>query len=59
MQPDQIALLKHDIARHVRICAELATENERLRTALRAIRASTSFKWQEQLISDALREPTP
>jgi hypothetical protein len=31
-------------------------ENERLRTALRAVRACTDPQWQAQLISDALRE---
>lgn len=33
---DEIEALRHDIARHVQIAAELATENERLRAALHA-----------------------
>jgi tRNA/tmRNA/rRNA uracil-C5-methylase (TrmA/RlmC/RlmD family) len=33
-------------------------EIERLRTALRSVRASTDPRWQAQIISDALREKT-
>lgn len=36
--------------------AAAADEIDRLRTALRAVRASTDPKWQAQIISDALRE---
>jgi hypothetical protein len=36
--------------------AAAAAEIERLRTALRAVRASTDPRWQAQIISDALRE---
>jgi hypothetical protein len=35
---------------------EAAAEIERLRTALRAVRASTDPRWQATIISDALRE---
>jgi hypothetical protein len=34
-------------------------EIERLRTALRAVRACTDPQWQAQLIKDALREDQP
>ena len=33
-----------------------AAEIERLRTALRAVRASTNPRWIDQIIKDALRE---
>jgi hypothetical protein len=36
--------------------ARAADEIDRLRTALRAVRACTDPQWQAQLISDALRE---
>jgi hypothetical protein len=36
--------------------AALLAELERLRTALRAVRACTDPQWAAQLISDALRE---
>jgi hypothetical protein len=39
-----------------RLLDECAAEIERLRTALRAVRASTDPRWQAQIISDALRE---
>jgi regulator of replication initiation timing len=48
--------IRSDLERHIAICTDLATENERLRTALRAVRASTDPRWQAQIISDALRE---
>lgn len=48
--------LRHDIERHVGICAALVTENARLATALRAVRACTDPKWANQIIRDALRE---
>jgi hypothetical protein len=35
---------------------EAADEIDRLRTALRSVRARTDPKWQAQIISDALRE---
>jgi hypothetical protein len=35
-----------------------ADEIDRLKTALRAVRASTDPRWQAQIISDALREKT-
>ena len=35
---------------------QLTDEIERLRTALRAVRASTDPRWQAQIISDALRD---
>lgn len=35
---------------------EAADEIERLRCALRAVRASTDPRWQAQLIAEALRE---
>lgn len=39
-----------------RALCDAAAENERLRAALRAVRASTDPKWQAQIIADALRK---
>jgi hypothetical protein len=37
----------------------MLADRERLRTALRAVRACTDPQWQAQLIKDALREDQP
>jgi hypothetical protein len=42
--------------RHSNACLDCASEVERLRTALRAVRACTDPAWAAQIIKDALRE---
>jgi hypothetical protein len=47
-----------DVADGLSSISEMLDEIERLRTALRSVRASTDPRWQAQIISDALREKT-
>jgi len=56
-QPDIVERLRrqHFVADQY----EAADEIERLRTALRSVRASTCPQWQKQIIDEALRENEP